>query len=187
MGLIEECIKVDQGLLLYFIGLQMEKSLLTIDKIRSLIVNKNDDYITHELLIILLNSHESLKLYIHTYRSNINVENVLELLLNDVKYSRSLSFMLNRIWKDVSALPHSKLGELHDYEKCVLKAIEQLNGQDVMTLTHIDPEKLRREKLDVMLKNLTELLYETSQTITNRYFNHTLKQEQLVSQNFTTN
>ena len=187
MGLIEESIKVDQGLLLYFIGLQMEKSLLTIDKIKSLIVNKHDDYTTYELLIMLLNSHESLKLYIHTYRSNINIENVLELLLKDIKYSRSLAFMLNRLWKDVSALPHSKLGELHDYEKCVLDAIEQLNIHSTSSLALVDPNKNTRENLDVMLKQISKLLFETSQTITNRYFNHTLKQEQLVSQNFTTN
>ena len=187
MGLIEESIKVDQGLLLYFIGLQLEKSLLTIAKVRSLIVKEHDNYTTHELLITLLNSHESLKLYIHTYRSNINIENVIELLLKDIKYSRSLAFMLNRIWKDVACLPHSKLGDLHDYEKCIVNALELLKNNDTISLSHIEPENDTRENLDIMLEKLADLLFKTSQTITNRYFNHTLKQEQLVSQNFTTN
>ena len=187
MGLIEESIKVDQGLLLYFIGLQLEKSLLTIAKMRALIVNKHDDYTTRELLIMLLNSHETLKLYIHTYRSNISIENVIELLLKDIKYSRSLAFMLNRIWKDVTSLPHSKLGELHDYERCVVDAINLLKSNNIEFLTHIEQGKYTRGNLDSMLEQLAELLFETSQTITNRYFNHTLKHEQLVTQNFTTN
>lgn len=187
MGLIEESIKVDQGLLLYFIGLRMEQNLLTISKVRSLIVHKHDDYTEHELLIQLLNSHESLKLYIHTYRSNINIENVLELLLMDIKYPRSLAFMLKRLWKDVSRLPHSSMEELHNYERFVLTAIEQLNTNNVSELTSIKHGNYTRENLDAMLENLCQLLFETSQSITNRYFNHTLKQEQLVSQNFTTN
>jgi len=185
MGLIEESIKVDQGLLLYFIGLQMEKSLLTITKVRSLVINKHDDYTEHELLISLLNSHESLKIYIHTYRSNINIENVLELLLMDVKYSRSLAFMLNRLWKDISRLPHSNLSELSDYEQSVASAIQKLNSMNINELVEVKKGKYTRESLDLILEEMSEFLFETSQTITNRYFTHTLKQEQLVSQNFT--
>ncbi len=187
MGLIEESIKVDQGLLLYFIGLRMEQNLLTIAKVRAIVVPKYNDYTEHELLIQLLNSHESLNIYIQTYRSNINRENVLELLLMDVKYPRSLAFMLKRLWKDVSRLPHSNIEELHNYEKCVINAIELLNAQKITDLVKIKPNSYVREDLDTMLENISELLFETSQSITNRYFNHTLKQEQLASQNFTTN
>ncbi len=187
MGLIEESIKVDQGLLLYFIGLQIENSLLTINKVRSLVVNKHDDYTDQELLIFLLNSHESLKLYVHTYRTNMNAENVIELILKDKKYFKSLAYMLKRIWKDISNLPHANLSELYDYERYILEAIECLNTSNNFDLVSFPENKFTREHLDNLLEKLSDLLFSTSQSITNRYFNHTLKPEQLVPQNFTTN
>lgn len=187
MGLIEGSLKVDQGLLLYFIGLRMEGSLSTISNVKSFVMNAQDQHTENELLILLLNSHESLKLYVHTYHSDINILNVLDLLLKDADYPRSLAFMLNRLWKDVSELPHSQLGELSDYEKCITDAKQLLNSFNLTSLITVLPNESKRESLDNQLKQLMELLYKTSEIITNRYFNHTLKQEQLVLQNFTVN
>jgi uncharacterized circularly permuted ATP-grasp superfamily protein/uncharacterized alpha-E superfamily protein len=186
MGLIEESIMVQQGLLLYFIGLQMEQSTLTITKCRALLSIKYDEQVEYDLLEYLLTSHESLNIYRYSYRSHIQLEHVLELVLLDMDYSRSLTFMINRLQKDIARLPHSEEGhQLSNYQKFVFEAFSKLRLAESTKLAKTKSDKdFRREELEKLLKQLSELLYKTSQAISNTYFNHTDKQNQMFNQSF---
>ncbi|MFI8380197.1 circularly permuted type 2 ATP-grasp protein [Leeuwenhoekiella sp. NPDC079379] len=186
MGLIEESIMVDQGLLLYFIGLQLEQSMLTITKCRALLVIKQPGQTEYEVLESLLSSHESLNIYRYSYRSYIRIEPVISLLLMDLHYPRSLAFQLGRLQKDIGRLPHSiKSDVLMNYEKYVFEAFASLRLASSESLSKINSEdSLIREDLDSLLEKLSDLLFQTSQSISNTYFNHTYKQSQLVDQNF---
>ena len=186
MGLIEESIMVQQGLLLYFIGLQLEQSMLTITNCRSLLTIKYDQQIEYELLEYLLTSHESLNIYRYSYRSHIQLEHVLDLVLLDLDYPRSLTFMMNRIRKDIARLPHSKKdNHLSKYEKLVFDAFSKLRLAESFNLIKTKSESdFVRQDLETLLEQLSELLYQTSQSISNTYFNHTDKQNQLVTQSF---
>ena len=184
MGLIEESIMVQQGLLLYFIGLQMEQSTLTITKCRALLSIKYDEQVEYDLLEYLLTSHESLNIYRYSYRSHIQLEHVLELVLLDMDYSRSLTFMINRLQKDIARLPHSEEDhQLSNYQKFVFEAFSKLRLAESTKLAKTKSDKdFRREELEKLLKQLSELLYKTSQAISNTYFNHTDKQNQMFNQ-----
>ncbi|MDV7140778.1 circularly permuted type 2 ATP-grasp protein [Maribacter sp. TH_r10] len=186
MGLIEESILVQQGLLLYFIGLQLEQSMLTISKCRSLLTIKYEEQIEYDLLEYLLTSHESLNIYRYSYRSFIQLENVLDLVVLDLEYPRSLTFMLNRIQKDIARLPHSQEDHsLSNYQKYIFEAFSKLRLAESSKLAKTKSESdFFREDLDTLLEELSDLLYKTSQTITSTYFNHTDKQNQLVMQSF---
>lgn len=186
MGLIEESIMVQQGLLLYFIGLQLEQSSLTITKCRSLLTIKYEEQIEYDLVEYLLTSHESLNIYRYSYRSYIEIEHVIELLLLDLEYPRSLTYMINRIQKDIARLPHSKDGnQLTTYQKHIFAAFSKLRLADSARLIKTKSNKeYNRAELDALLGSLSDLLYNTSQSITNTYFNHTDKQNQLFSQSF---
>ena len=186
MGLIEESIMVQQGLLLYFIGLQMEQSTLTITKCRALLSIKYDEQVEYDLLEYLLTSHESLNIYRYSYRSHIQLEHVLELVLLDMDYSRSLTFMINRLQKDIARLPHSEEDhQLSNYQKFVFEAFSKLRLAESTKLAKTKSDKdVRREELEKLLKQLSELLYKTSQAISNTYFNHTDKQNQMFNQSF---
>ena len=186
MGLIEESIMVQQGLLLYFIGLQMEQSTLTITKCRALLSIKYDEQVEYDLLEYLLTSHESLNIYRYSYRSHIQLEHVLELVLLDMDYSRSLTFMINRLQKDIARLPHSEEDhQLSNYQKFVFEAFSKLRLAESTKLAKTKSDKdFRREELEKLLKQLSELLYKTSQAISNTYFNHTDKQNQMFNQSF---
>ena len=186
MGLIEESIMVQQGLLLYFIGLQLEQSMLTITKCRSLLTIKYDEQVEYDLLEYLLKSHESLNIYRYSYRSYIRLEHVLDLVMLDLEYPRSLTFMLNRLEKDIARLPRSKNNNhVSAYQKYVFDAFSKLRLAESSTLsgTTTDTDVVR-EELDSLLAKLSDLLYKTSQSITSTYFNHTDKQKQLVTQSF---
>ncbi|MDO6604044.1 circularly permuted type 2 ATP-grasp protein [Arenibacter palladensis] len=186
MGLIEESILVQQGLLLYFIGLQLEQSMLTITKCRSLLTIKYEEQVEYDLLEYLLTSHESLNIYRYSYRSHIQLEHLLDLVVLDLEYPRSLTFMLNRIQKDIARLPHSrKDNNLSNYQKYVFDAFSKLRLAESSNLVKTKSETdYFREELDELLENLSELLYRTSQSISSTYFNHTDKQNQLVTQSF---
>ncbi|MDP5062277.1 MAG: circularly permuted type 2 ATP-grasp protein [Maribacter sp.] len=186
MGLIEESIMVQQGLLLYFIGLQLEQSTLTITKCRALLTIKYEEQVEYDVLEYLLTSHESLNIYRYSYRSHIELAHVLDLVVLDLDYARSLTFMINRIQKDIARLPHSKHDhQLSNYQKYVFEAFSKLRLAESSKLAMTKSEKdFTREDLEVLLKELSDLLYKASQAITNTYFNHTAKQTQLFTQSF---
>ncbi|WP_149276885.1 circularly permuted type 2 ATP-grasp protein [Pareuzebyella sediminis] len=186
MGLIEESIMVQQGLLLYFIGLQLEQSMLTITKCRSLLTIKHDEQVEYDLLEYLLTSHESLNIYRYSYRSFIQLEPVLDLVVLDLEYPRSLTFMINRLQKDIARLPHSKKdNHLTSYQKYVLNAFSKLRLAESSDLakTRSENDYVRKE-LETLFEDLSELLYKTSQSISGTYFNHTDRQNQLVTPSF---
>ncbi len=186
MGLIEESIMVQQGLLLYFIGLQLEQSMITITKCRALLGIKYDEQVEYDLLEYLLTSHESLNIYRYSYRSYIQLEHVLDLVLLDLDYARSLTFMVNRLQKDIARLPHSRQDhQLSNYQKYVFEAFSKLRLAESSKLAKTKSDKdYARAELDQLMEELSELLYQTSQSISNTYFNHTDKQNQLFTQSF---
>lgn len=185
MGLIEESILVDQGLLLYFIGLQTEQASLTIAKCRALIVVKHDEQLEYEILEALLTSHESLNIYRYSYRSYLSIENVINLMVLDKKYARSLTYQLTRIQKDINQLPHSQTnGELSECQAVIAEANTIIQGLNTDMLIALNEDNTLRENLEDALSKLSDLLHKTSLSISDTYFNHSYPQTQLVNQNF---
>lgn len=184
MGLIEESILVDQGLLLYFIGLQMEQCMMTIEKFRSLMIFNHDDHVEYEVLESLLSSHESLNIYRYSYRSYLSVENVMNLILLNKAYSRSLTYQLGRLNKDVDRLPHSNtISDLSLYQKLVYEAYNTMNTMQLYDCMALDEKTQMRKYLDETLAKLSDLLHNASLSISDTYFNHMYQPKQLVNQN----
>lgn len=182
MGLVQECILIEQGLLLYFIGLQMEQGMMTISKFRSLLINKQSDQVEYEILESILSTHESLNVYRYSYRSYITIENVFDLLLLDLKHPRSLAYHLSRLNKDISILPHSKVSnQLTDYEKYIFEAFSKIRLTNSRELSTISEGDTYRENLEKVLEDIFELLGHASVSISNTYFSHIYKQNQLIS------
>jgi uncharacterized circularly permuted ATP-grasp superfamily protein/uncharacterized alpha-E superfamily protein len=185
MALIEESILVDQGLLLYFIGLQTEQAMMNIEKCRSLLVVNYKEQPQYEILESLLNSHESLNIYRYSYRSYLSIENVINLVLLDKDYPKSLTYQLRRIQKDIDSLPHSEItGNATDCQIYIAEANFKIQSLDIKSLTELTTDGVLRQNLDDSLAKLSDLLHETSLAISNTYFNHAYKQKQLVNQNF---
>ena len=185
MGLIEESILVNQGLLLYFIGLQTEQAMMNIAKCRSLLVFNYDENLQYEILESLLTSHESLNIYRYSYRSYLSLENVINLILLDTEYAKSLNYQIKRIKKDVDNLPNTELENTVSIckEKIAL-ANSKMESLKIENLIKINHDNTLRENLDDALSELSDLLHETSLAISDTYFNHSYQQKQLVNQNF---
>jgi uncharacterized circularly permuted ATP-grasp superfamily protein/uncharacterized alpha-E superfamily protein len=181
MALTEESILVRQGLLLYFLGLQIEQASMTIEKFRSLIIVNYNEELEYEILESLLNSHESLNIYRYSYKSFLSVENVLKLLLLDKEYSRSLMYQIERIKKDIDRLPNTNGSlELTDCQKNIKNVIEKIQSLSLKEILETDNTSNMRKNLDNLLSDLSDLLHLTSLSISNSYFNHSQPQKQLV-------
>ena len=186
IGLIEESILVEQGLLLYFIGLQMEFATMTIDKTRALLSISHHEDIEYEILESLLNSHESLNIYRYSFRSYLDIQNVIQLILLDKSYARSLKYQLNRISKDIFKLPkRTETNELTNVQKHILKACEIIENTSASALAKVDENKIKRADLDSLLASISDAIHETSMSLTDMYFNHSKEQKQLINQNHT--
>ena len=184
MGLIEESILVNQGLLLYFLGLNLEQGVLTIEKTRALLVVPSEKNIEYEVLEAFLNSHESLNIYRYSYRSYITIENVMSLLILEPKYLRSLTYIVSRIRKDVHKLPYSRVShELLNHERHIFEALSKLRLATAEKLSSVNKDSMRKD-LNDLLTDLSDLLFKTSQSISNTYFNHTQQQNQMSQQRF---
>tara|TARA_R110000868_G_scaffold56488_5_gene174794 strand:+ start:3502 stop:6060 length:2559 start_codon:yes stop_codon:yes gene_type:complete len=185
MGLIEESILVDQGLLLYFIGLQTEQAMMNIAKCRSLLVVNYNEQPQYEILESILASHESLNIYRYSYRSYLSIENVINLILLDTDYSKSLTYQIRRIQKDIDRLPHSEIsGNATDCQKFISEATFKINSLKIESLLELTPDGVIRQHLDDSLAEISDLLHETSMAVSDTYFNHSYQQKQLVNQNF---
>ncbi|WP_372755144.1 circularly permuted type 2 ATP-grasp protein [Mariniflexile sp.] len=185
MGLIEESILVEQGLLLYFIGLQTEQAMMNIAKCRSLLVVNYKQQPQYEILESLLTSHESLNIYRYSYRSYLSIENVIHLILLDTEYPKSLTYQLRRIQKDIDRLPHSEInGKATLCQKFISVANTKIRSLNIESLLELDNDDILRQNLDDELAELSDLLHETSLAISDTYFNHSYQQKQLVNQNF---
>jgi len=184
IGLIEESILVEQGLLVYFIGLQMELATMTIDKSRALLAIHYDEDVEYEILESLLNSHESLNIYRYSFRSYLDIENVIKLILLDSSYSRSLKYQLHRIKKDIFKLPkRTENNELTNVQVQIINACNSIDKVDIKDLLSKDKDSVTREKFDAFLASISNVLHATSMALTDMYFNHSDEQKQLINQN----
>lgn len=182
MALIEESVLVKQGLLLYFIGLQMEQAMMTIAKFRSLVIVQYEEDLEYDILESLLNSHESLNIYRYSYRSFLSLENVLNLILFDKEYARSLTYQIKRLKKDIDLLPVRNSDDLTACKRTILEALKKIEEVQLAELTAVDQNTKMRLKLEELLSELSELLHATSLAISDTYFNHSYQQRQLVNQ-----
>ncbi|MGB5419620.1 circularly permuted type 2 ATP-grasp protein [Algibacter sp.] len=185
MALIEESILVNQGLLLYFIGLQTEQSMMHVEKCRSLLVINYEEQVQYEILEVLLNSSESLNIYRYSYRSYLSVENVIKLMLVDTEYAKSLAYKINRIEKDVNKLPYSEgSNAVEACKEKIQKAHDKMNSLTLEPLLKLNDDEALRQNLDDALAEISDLLHQTSMEVSNTYFNHSYTQKQLTNQNF---
>ena len=158
---------------------------MTVEKCRSLLVFNFDKHTQYDILESLLRSHESLNIYRYSYRSYLNLENVINLILLDKEYANSLTYQIRRIQKDVNRLPHSEAtAEYTTCQKHITEANNKIENLSIEDLLKMNKDGTLRENLDDALAELSMQLHKTSLVISDTYFNHAYQQKQLVNQNF---
>ena len=171
--LIDESIFKEQGLTLYDIGYKIELSQLLISKMRSLLTTKLDKILEYDILDSMLNSYESYNSYRAHYKSSLDLENVIEFLLFNTKYPKSLIYIIANLLEDLKELPYiNKDTHLTNFEAPIFKIYSMLKLSDAKRLLRNKDDDFIFKKLDNFLSKVSLLLAETSEELTKTYFSH---------------
>ncbi len=121
-----------------------------------------------------LRCNESLVTYRYKYRSNLELNGVLSLLITSESNPRSLVYQILKIDEHLSNLPHGDNDEeLSPARKKLLKAITKIRLCDIAKLCTLDEDRAVYVHLPVFLDEIIQLMKETSDFIYEGYFNHT--------------
>ncbi|MDE0554479.1 MAG: circularly permuted type 2 ATP-grasp protein, partial [Candidatus Poribacteria bacterium] len=181
-GLNAESMTQTIGWMSLDIGRRIERALLLIVLCRSSLVAVKDDWIEDLLLESVLAATESLITYRSRYRSALHFPTVLELLLLDAENPRSLLYQLKRLEEQIRALPREKLGyRLSKEEQLIIEALTQLQLSNTMDLAEHSEHTTQRRGLEKLLVRLTQILVDISDVLTQTYFSHVQRPQQLTT------
>ena len=169
--LVKESIFKEQGLFIYKIGYKIELALLLISKSRSMLCLKLDRFIGHDVLEGILNSLESFNAYRAFYRSSLNLENVVDFLILNPQFPKSLIYITTQLIQEFKLLPKAK-ESLSSYEKPIVEAQKLLESASLESLMQIGEDEGIYMKFDTLLVSMANLYLECSNEFSNTYFSH---------------
>ncbi|WP_373500191.1 circularly permuted type 2 ATP-grasp protein [Desulfococcus sp.] len=182
MGLCMESMSREHGWLLLDIGRRIERSLMFIELTTSSLVPGFDPAMGNRVMEAVLISTENVITYRRRYRSYMELETVLDLLLLDDRNPRSLIYQLDRLQEHIALLPReSQKYRLSEEEQLILKATSRLRLSNTARLSEPAVGSRRHGRLESLLGNLHKLLAQTSEAISQIYFSHIREDQQTVS------
>lgn len=171
-GLQSESMVRDAGWHFLDAGRRLERAMYVASLIRATLIMSNDAATDSLLMESVLTTAESIITYRRRYRSQAQVQTVLDLLLLDPGNPRSLGYQLERLQQDIAQLPRSrsaKAERLSAEERIVLEASTMLRLADTATLASTDSNGARLE-LARFLTQLEGLLRDTANAIDSEHF-----------------
>ncbi|MEZ4732313.1 MAG: circularly permuted type 2 ATP-grasp protein [Caldilineaceae bacterium] len=165
--------------LLLDMGRRLERALRTIAFIRATLVAPQPQPTQHLLLESVLKTTETIITYRRRYRANLQLQPVLDLLLLDDKNPRALLYQLNQLQIHVTKLPRLVADyRISEEEQLLLEAYTRLRLADTSKLARIAPETGLCHELDQLMGELSTLLSQLSNVLTQQYFTHAQPQRQ---------
>ncbi|MCB0196803.1 MAG: circularly permuted type 2 ATP-grasp protein [Anaerolineae bacterium] len=181
-GLNSESMTHEAGWLLLDTGRRLERALLTIALIRATLGVRCQEPVCNMLLDSILRTTENVITYRRRYRSYLQIQTVLDLLLIDPTNPRSLIYQLDRLQRHIEKMPRDKaFYRLGEEERLILEATTRLRLSDPAVLTQTDGSSLLLKNLDSFMAYLTDQLSQLSNVITQHYFTHTQVPHQSLS------
>lgn len=178
-GLGAESMVRDPGWRLMDAGRRVERAVQLASLLRATVVQERDRPTDSLLLESVLTAAESIITYRRRYRSQANLETVLELVLIDEDNPRSLAYQLRALGDDLAALPTAnRHNSLDPAQRLALEAQTLVRIAQPVRLSAPEQDGARPE-LDAMLARAIELLCLTSDTIVTTHFAQLLPQRSL--------
>ena len=159
--------------LLLDMGRRLERAMRTIAFIRATLVAPQPPATQHLLLESVLKTTETIITYRRRYRANLQLQPVLDLLLLDDKNPRALLYQFNQLQTHLGKLPHLVADyRISQEEQLLLEAYTRLRLADTVRLAQVSPETGLCQELDKLMAELTALLSQLSNVLTQHYFTH---------------
>ena len=180
-GLMQESMVRGVGWRFMELGKRVERSLQTINTLRSLMVPVTEDSDQPVLLRALLTSMEVLITYRRRNRNLGGIKLGLELVMLDASNPRSLLFQLERLQQHHAALPKddTRHSELEEDERALLEAMTSLKLSRLSQLLKIEDGE--REDMSNLLLRIETLLGDFNSLISDKHFDHVVDTQQLVT------
>ena len=180
MGLNRESISREHGWAILDAGRKIEYSLLLVNMLSSIVVEKHDEEVDYNLQESILISSESLVNYRYKYRAPIQLPLVLDLMLFDPNNPRSLFYQIERLKFNLDVLPNTQNGnQPAEYSKLISKLFAVLEAAQKDHLSELDSKKKKYKNLETFLTTVNDLLLEIPEIISRVYFEHAQTQKQL--------
>jgi uncharacterized circularly permuted ATP-grasp superfamily protein/uncharacterized alpha-E superfamily protein len=180
VGLATENMTHGQGWRFMMIGRRLERAALMIPLLRTLLSSVSSE--EAQLLEYLLTICDSLMTYRSRYRTQVQIQPALELLLFDEHNPRSLGFQLAHLQEYIQNLPRcdNVFARKRPEERLGLESLTRLRLANIEELILVDKTNNFRTQLDQLLVRLNHLLPALSDAITNGYFSHLESPQPLV-------
>ncbi len=184
LGMNRESVRREQGWNILDLGRKIEQSLYIITLLKAVFNQKQEELVEYDLLESVMIASQSLITYRYTYRDHLQLPLVLELLLLDNNYPKSLAYLVKKIKRYISLLPkEGKDIPLSDKQRTIQEADSLLKLADVTALAKYDPASKEYASLHHFLDKLYLLISDTSVLISKTYFKHNQTQKQLFTAN----
>ncbi|MDA3903150.1 MAG: circularly permuted type 2 ATP-grasp protein [Desulfuromusa sp.] len=181
-GLTNETMARETDWLLLSIGRTLERALNLIALLQATLVPSYEPSMAAQMLETVLATSMSLITFRRRYRSFMQLSTILELLLMDESYPRSLAYQLHQLQIHIGALPREQSNEHpHQDERLVSEAVEELRGADRKQLTQLSSSDRTYPLLEKLLVSQKERLDQLSTALMQIYFSPTLVPQQLGS------
>ena len=127
----------------------------------------------YEILETLLSTCESLNAYRARYRSSFQMRNVIEFLLLDINFPKSLISEIDGLMKLLPQLPKFKNATyLTRYEEPIFEAFSFIRLSKLDDLCRLPEQSFIRSELDELLSLLSSKLLMASSELSKTYFAH---------------
>jgi uncharacterized alpha-E superfamily protein len=198
-GLGAESLVRDPGWRFMDAGRRVERGAQLTALLRATVTIERDAATDSLILESLLIASESIITYRRRYRSQAQLQTLLDLMLLDPDNPRSLGFQLDRLLEDLRALPgHPGAGRVSRPEELVLEAWTMLRAADTSKLAQVSTPSAPsassvspalspgagvgvRAALDRLLGEIEERLYAAADALAVEHFTHLLPQRALLT------
>jgi uncharacterized alpha-E superfamily protein len=170
----------EPGWLMLDCGRRIERASWLIRMMKSLLIQPRGELLEHMILESFLNTHESLITHRRRYRSYLQIQTTLDVMLLDEANPRALAFQLERLQANLSKLPRPGLTKkLSAEEKLALEATTQLRLADAQSLGRATGNEGYKRLLD-LITFVESRLMSISETLNHFYFSHAQGARQLM-------
>lgn len=180
LGHAAESLSRDGGWVMLEAGRRLERAHQIMNMSEILLSQAVDEEIESLVLDSLLYSQESLATHRRRYRVEQRIETVLELLLLNADYPRSLCYQLKVLQQLVKEMPKEQNdSRLERHEKMILAALTRIQLSELSELEKAN-ELGSRENLRALIEDVNTDLLALAEAISQIYFSHTEAATQLL-------
>ena len=183
LGMNRESVRREQGWNILDLGRKIEQVLYIITILKNVFQQRHNAETEHDLLEAILESTQSLITYRYTYQDHLQLPLVLELLILDMNYPKSLAYLVHKIKRHIHLLPKANIDQhMSEQERLMLEADTSLKLANGISLAKHEHDG-EYKTLSAFLDRLYSLIADTSVLVSKTYFTHTVSQKQLFISN----